>query len=546
MSEGPVEWRIPLADEAETLRVAARLAAELHPGDLVTLSGDLGAGKTTFARAAIRALTGDATLDVPSPTYSLIQTYDCPRGRIVHADLYRVNDPAELQELGWDDEAEGAIIFCEWPEKAGQVLAEDRLEARLDMTPDGAGRLLTLAGFGDLAARIRRARAIASLFTRAGFMAPQRAYMQGDASGRAYERVVDAKDGRRAILMISPRRADGPPIRLGKSYSTLVHLAESVHAFVAMTRGLRDQGFCAPEIFAADLEAGLLLIEDLGTEPVVDAHGPIPERYGVAVDVLAELHGRSLPHELPVEGVETHKLHRYDLEALTIETELLLDWFLPYATQRSANAGQRLSFVDAWVSTLESVMAGPRTWTLRDYHSPNLIWMPARAGLNRIGLIDYQDCVIGHPAYDVVSLAQDARVDVSEALELQLLARYALGRKRRDPDFDMGAFTTAYAILGAQRATKILGIFVRLDRRDGKPVYLGHLPRIEAYLKRCLKHPALHRLKAWYGTNLPQFAPDETTQDSTRTQDGQANHGTDQSGNGAGGRAGHPDAPAHE
>ncbi|MCA0406606.1 MAG: tRNA (adenosine(37)-N6)-threonylcarbamoyltransferase complex ATPase subunit type 1 TsaE [Proteobacteria bacterium] len=538
-----MEWRIALADEAETMRIAARLAAELQPGDLVTLSGDLGAGKTTFARAAIRALAEDEALEVPSPTYSLIQTYDSPRGRIVHADLYRVNDIGELAELGWDDEADGAIVFCEWAERAGSILAEDRLDARLEIAPEGAGRVLALTGHGRLAPRLRRARAIAALFTKAGFADPQRAYMQGDASGRAYERVTDGGTGRRAILMISPRRPDGPPIRMGKSYSTLVHLAESVHAFVAMTRGLRDQGFSAPEIYAADLDSGLLLIEDFGSEPVVDPQGPIPERYSVAVDVLAELHGRALPAELPVSGVETHKIHRYDLEALTIEAELLLDWFFPYATQRTANAGQRLSFVDAWVSTLESVIAGERTWTLRDYHSPNLIWLPERAGLNRIGLIDYQDCVIGHPAYDVVSLAQDARVEVPEALELQLLARYALGRKRRDPDFDMAGFTTAYAILGAQRATKILGIFVRLDRRDGKPVYLKHLPRIEAYLKRCLRHPALSRLAAWYGANLPGFVPET----SGPNGDGNENAaGENHAGHGAGGGPRHADAPADE
>lgn len=538
MSEGPVEWRIPLAIEAETERMAERLAAELQPGDLVTLSGDLGTGKTTFARAAIRALAQDAQLEVPSPTYSLMQAYDSARGRIVHCDLYRVEDPAELAELGWDDEMDNAILFVEWPERAGMALNDDRLEARLDMAPQG-GRLLTLSGYGRLAGRIRRARAIASLFAQAGFADPQRAYMQGDASGRAYERVTDAATGRRAILMISPRRPDGPPIRMGKSYSTLVHLAESVHAFVAMTRGLRDQGFSAPQIYAADLENGLLLIEDFGLEPVVDAGGPMPERYGVAADVLAELHGRTLPGELPVEGVLTHKLHRYDLEALTIEAELLLDWFFPYATQRTPNAGQRLSFVDAWVSALEGVIAGERSWTLRDYHSPNLIWLPERQGLNRIGLIDYQDCVIGHPAYDVVSLAQDARVDVPEALELQLLARYALGRKRRNPDFDMASFTAAYAVLGAQRATKILGIFVRLDRRDGKPGYLKHIPRIEAYLKRCLKHPSLGRLAAWYATNLPGFSPAESN-------DGQADERKDQASDGAGGGAGHADAPAHE
>lgn len=539
MSEAPVEWRIPLAAEADTQRVAERLAAELHPGDLVTLSGDLGAGKTTFARAAIRALAQDGALEVPSPTYSLMQAYESPRGRIVHVDLYRVEDPSELAELGWDDEMDNAILFVEWPERAGTALNDDRLEARLEMAAEGQGRLLTLSGYGTLAPRIRRARAIAALFAQAGFTDPQRTFMQGDASGRAYERVSDAASGRRAILMISPRRPDGPPIRMGKSYSTLVHLAESVHAFVAMTRGLRDQGFSAPQIYAGDLENGLLLIEDFGTEPVVDAKGPIPERYGVAADVLAELHGRTLPNELPVSGVETHKLARYDLEALTIEAELLLDWFFPYATQRSANAGQRLGFVDAWVTALEGVIAGERTWSLRDYHSPNLIWLPERAGLNRIGLIDYQDCVIGHPAYDVVSLAQDARVDVPEALELQLLARYALGRKRRNPDFDMAGFTAAYAVLGAQRATKILGIFVRLDRRDGKPGYLKHIPRIEGYLKRCLRHPSLGRLAAWYATNLPGFAPAEAT-------DGQGDERKDHAGNGAGSGAGHADAPADE
>ncbi len=506
-SGNPAEWGIPLADEAETARLAARIAAELKPGDLITLSGDLGAGKTTFARAAIRALVGDAALEVPSPTYSLIQTYESPGGRIVHADLYRVNDPGELAELGWEDEAEGSIVFCEWAERAGAGLAADRLEARMEMAPEGRGRLLLLKGHGAFAPRLVRARAIARLFAKAGFTAPERAHMQSDASGRAYERITDTHSGRRAILMISPRRADGPPIRMGKSYSTLVHLAESVHAFVAMTRGLRDQGFSAPEIYASDLDAGLLLIEDFGREPVIDASGPILERYSVAVDVLAELHGRMLPTELLVEGVETHKIPRYDLEALTIEAELLLDWFFPYLTQRSANAGQRLSFVDGWVSTLEGVIPGARSWTLRDYHSPNLIWLPQRHGLHRIGLIDYQDCVIGHPAYDVASLAQDARVDVPEALELQLLARYALGRRRRDTDFDMAAFTTAYAVLGAQRATKILGIFVRLDRRDGKPDYLRHIPRIEAYLKRCLRHPALARLANWYGAHLPGFAP---------------------------------------
>ena len=518
MSTDRVEWIIDLDNEAETARAASRLAGELRAGDLVTLGGDLGVGKTTFARALIRALLDDPEAEVPSPTYTLLQSYEGPRFSIVHADLYRIIDPAELAELGWEDAAENALVLVEWAEKAGEILAEDRLDAALVITGTGGhGRRLTLTGHGSFAPRLARAKAIRLVLDSAGFGDARRDYMQGDASVRAYESVVDSTSGRRAILMIAPRRADGAPIRLGKSYSQLVHLAESVDAFVAMARGLRDQGLSAPQIYASDLEAGLLLVEDLGPLGVTDHNGPIEERYLASVAVLAELHGRHLPGELLVEGTTLHTLPRYDLEALSIETELLLDWFYPYRAQRTPNAGVRLSFVDAWISTLEPVISGDKTWVLRDYHSPNLIWMPDREGLNKVGLIDFQDAVIGHPAYDVVSLLQDARVTVSETLELTLLSHYVRLRRARDPDFDVGAFASAYAILGAQRATKVLGIFIRLDRRDGKPAYLKHIPRIEAYLKRCLKHPSLARIKGWYDSNLPGFAPDAPAPDVVET-----------------------------
>jgi aminoglycoside/choline kinase family phosphotransferase len=142
---------------------------------------------------------------------------------------------------------------------------------------------------------------------------------------------------------------------------------------------------------------------------------------------------------------------------------------------------------------------------LRDYHSPNLIWLPDREGLQKVGIIDFQDCVQGHPAYDLVSLLQDARVDVPDELELKLLTHYTRQRRHDTPEFDMSAFAMSYAILGAQRATKILGIFARLDRRDGKPQYLAHLPRVERYLAKDLAHPDLAALRAWYAEYLPRL-----------------------------------------
>ncbi|MBN8533245.1 MAG: tRNA (adenosine(37)-N6)-threonylcarbamoyltransferase complex ATPase subunit type 1 TsaE [Rhizobiales bacterium] len=538
MSAQPIRWVIDLADEAATIAAAARLAGELRAGDLVTLGGPLGAGKTTFARALIRTLLSDPQAEVPSPTYTLLQTYEGPRFNIVHADLYRIADPAELAELGWEDAAENALVLVEWAERAGDILATDRLEVELATTgPTGAGRRLTLSGYGSFSARLERAKWIQTLLDRTGFGDARRDFMMGDASVRAYERLWDESSGRRGILMIAPRRPDGPPIRLGKPYSQLVHLAESVHAFVAIANGLRAEGFSAPEIYGADLDAGLLVIEDLGPLGVVDENGPMPERYRASVEALAELHTRTLASELPVADGLTHKLYRYDLEALTIEAELLLDWYFPYSAKRSPNASQRLSFVDHWVSTLEPVLSGPKTWTLRDYHSPNLIWLPEREGIRQVGIIDFQDCVLGHPAYDVASLLQDARVTVPEPLELQLLGAYARARRLRDPAFDVAAFTAAYAILGAQRATKILGIFIRLDRRDGKPTYLKHLPRVEAYLRRCLAHPSLAKLRGWYETNLPALILEaEPTHERAQT---------DPDGDAAGGGPRHEDAPTH-
>jgi aminoglycoside/choline kinase family phosphotransferase len=276
-----------------------------------------------------------------------------------------------------------------------------------------------------------------------------------------------------------------------------------------MDRGLRDQGFSAPAILAEDLETGLLILEDFGAEPVVSDKGPIPERYAEAVRLLATLHARQLPDVLAVGSDREYAIPPFDLDALMIEAELLLDWYLPEMAGTEPSGSVRAEFGHLWRGTLDPILAAPQTWTLRDFHSPNLIWMPRRMGISRIGLLDFQDAVLGHPAYDVASLLQDARVTVPAELELKLLGVYAAARKAADPSFDMGDFAAAYAILGAQRATKIMGIFARLNRRDGKPAYLRHLPRIKAYLTRNLTHPALARLTGWYEAQLPPEPHDD-------------------------------------
>ena len=218
--------------------------------------------------------------------------------------------------------------------------------------------------------------------------------------------------------------------------------------------------------------------------------------------MLAELHREPVPDLLAVEPGVDYQVPRYDIDAMMIEVELLLDWYLPKLEAKLSDT-KRQSYLVLWRDALQPALDAEPTWVLRDFHSPNIMWLPDRAGIARVGLLDFQDAVMGPAAYDVASLLQDARVDVAELTEIALLSRYTRARLKADPDFDAPAFVRLYATLAAQRASKILGIFARLDMRDGKPQYLRHLPRVWSYLQRSLAHPSLAPLQSWYRANIP-------------------------------------------
>ncbi|MCC0030219.1 MAG: tRNA (adenosine(37)-N6)-threonylcarbamoyltransferase complex ATPase subunit type 1 TsaE [Brucellaceae bacterium] len=483
-----------LAGEAATVRLGGDLARALRPGDAVLLSGPLGAGKTALARAVIRALADDDDLAVPSPTFTLVQNYDT-RIPVAHFDLYRLSDPAELAELGLDEALETGIALIEWPERGGGELPRDAIHIRL--SGEGDTREAVIAAPEQAFARIRRALDIRRFLDRAGAGSAVRRFLLGDASTRSYERVITGVGQPELILMDSPRQPDGPPIRDGKPYSRIAHLAESVTPFVAIAQALASRGFCAPAIYAGDLVSGMLLIENLGDCGVLDAEGaPIAERYVESARLLAELHRRDWPHDLPVTPQVSYRLPDYDRSAMRIETDLLIDWYWPYATGRNATDAERAEYDAAWNAVLDRLAGAEMSIVLRDYHSPNIIWREAETGLRRIGIIDFQDALIGPAAYDVASLGMDARVTIPEALEQAVRDAYAEARAAAGP-FDRAAFESAYAIMAAQRNAKVAGIFVRLDRRDGKPVYLKHLPRIQAYLRRSLAHPALAEVRSF-------------------------------------------------
>lgn len=475
-------------------RLAEVLALYAHSGDLILLEGDLGAGKTTFARAFIRALAADPELEVPSPTFALLQSYETPRATVHHFDLYRLGGPAEVREIGFEEAQATGVALVEWPERAGGLLTAERLTLQLADGPEPDNRLAALTGTGAWAGRLEHIERVSGFLERTPWRGAQLSHLAGDASRRSYARL--RKDNATALLMDSPPLPDRPIVKDGKPYWAVAHSAPDVRSFVAVGDALANYGLSVPAIIATDTANGLLLVEDLGDntfEAALRDGAPMRELYRAATDVLVELAQRPAPPFLP----------RYDLGALMIEARLLLDWYWPQVTGRTPSPSQVCEFEELWTEALAPILAAPPAWVLRDVHSPNLLWLPERAGLAKVGLIDFQDALAGHAAYDLASLLFDARLNVPAALEAELLA-YALAQRRaRNPAFDAGHFALAYATLAAQRNTKILGIFARLAQRDGKPGYLKHFPRIRSYLARALAHAGLADLSDWYRRNLP-------------------------------------------
>ncbi|MCJ8140829.1 aminoglycoside phosphotransferase family protein [Falsirhodobacter halotolerans] len=314
--------------------------------------------------------------------------------------------------------------------------------------------------------RLRHQQSLA-LLKAAGWGDAARAPLAGDASARRYERLT--QDGATAVLMDAPPRTGDDPAE-----------------FVAVARHLRGLGLSAPDILAEDLARGFLLLEDLGDALYareLDQGADEIALYTAAVDVLAHLHRAPAPHGLP------------DLRAA--------DWamaiapaFDSYRRHALGEAGDADAVCAALTRALTAHADGPRVMILRDYHAENLLWLPDRAGVAQVGLLDFQLAQMGQRGYDLVSLLQDARRDVPPATEEAVLRHF-------DPTL---AFRAEYAVLGLQRNLRILGIFARLAVEGGKPRYLALIPRVWGHVQRNLTHPALAEVAALL--DLPAPTPD--------------------------------------
>ena len=328
----------------------------------------------------------------------------------------------------------------------------------------------------------QRAEALQAFIVHANWQNAQQHPLQADASFRRYIRLSRTlDDGTLQSVMVM----DAPPPQ------------EDVKPFITVAEHLCAMGLSAPKILQADETMGFLLLEDLGdatfTQLLQQGMGE-NTLYEAAIDTLTALHHHSSNASISID--------EYDHSALMEEALLFIDWYFPQVSGKKASMDEQKSFIQAWLEVFNQLPVLPATLVLRDFHVDNLMLLTDREGAARCGLLDFQDALLGSPAYDVTSLLEDARRDISKSLRTQMLTRYLAANPQYDPE----AFMASYRILSAQRHCKIIGIFSRLYERDNKATYLPHIPRVMALLQQHLQHPLLAPIANWLTNHCSNYS----------------------------------------
>ena len=353
----------------------------------------------------------------------------------------------------------------------------------------------------------------AEFLARSGLGDADRVPLAGDASTRRYERLT-TPGGSHLIFMDQPPAVESAPCppdatpegRLKAGYNASARLAAGrIEAFIAAADYLRARGLSAPEIIAAEPGQGLAVLEDLGDDlyaRLIEAGSDETPLYQAAIDALIQLHATPPPQVLAGEGA-SWPLLAYDDLALKTGADLFLEWWPKFSGLEPFGDEARAQWEALWAPVRARGAAaaqGPQgVFAHRDYHAENLIWLPGRDGVRRVGMLDFQDALKAHPAWDLLSLLQDARRDVPPELEAAMLERYLNARK----DLDRDAFLADYRALAALNAARILFIFARQVAGFERPRYTAFMPRVWRHLERDLDAPGMEGLKAWFDRQVP-------------------------------------------
>ncbi|HAT85403.1 MAG TPA: tRNA (adenosine(37)-N6)-threonylcarbamoyltransferase complex ATPase subunit type 1 TsaE [Rhizobiales bacterium] len=504
------DWHFsfPNLDEAASQAFAGDLAEILRSGDIIALDGNVGMGKSTLARALLRSLADDELLEVPSPTFTLVQNYDLDGLEVSHFDLYRISDFEELYEIGFEESWQEGCTLVEWPDRGEELLPASTLWLHFEDAhgEESSARHLTLQGNKAWKDRLERPCQKRQLLIDCDWGNAKLSEIDGDLSTRSYQRAYHSETQQTAILMDMPKREPGPVLADGRRYDLIAHRVTELAPMITVAENLEKAGLTVPKCFGHQLNNGLALWEDFGSECLSISvpnkePKPITERYEATVIALADFHQggwQSDATELSGSG-GPHLLSNYDRAAFEVELDIFLDWYWPFLKGQDCPATTREIYVSLWQPAFDILIEAEQCLVLRDVQNPNCFWLEKIRDDKLIGFIDFQDCLIGPSAYDVAALCLDARISIEPDLEKTLKAAYMQHRS-----FDREAsqiFEQSYALCGAQRTSKNLGAFARAKLSLGKSSYMAHIPRGIGYLARCLAHPELADLSAFYNEN---------------------------------------------
>nr|WP_321454588.1 tRNA (adenosine(37)-N6)-threonylcarbamoyltransferase complex ATPase subunit type 1 TsaE [uncultured Cohaesibacter sp.] len=521
-SQKSSDWsfRFDRLSEAASAALATDLAPLLTCGDVLALEGDLGMGKSFFARALLRARADDPFMEVPSPTFTLVQSYEIETGEemleLSHFDLYRISDCEELYEIGFEEAWESGAALVEWPDRADDLMPASTLWLSFEPAETDDARCLTLNSNATWGERLSRLCDKRQLLIEAGWGDGVRKAICSDLSPRTYDRVtrpksnpddisenqpqvagLDTQDApQSAILMDMPERAPGPALVDGRLYDLVAHRVTRLAPMLSICEGLQALGLRVPDRYGVNLDEGLLLWEDFGALTLAEGpETPIEVRYLAAVSALAKLHQHPTPHAFTGSG-GTHVLSQYDKAAFEVELDVFLDHYWPHVRGMACPDDKRTGFRTLWSPYLEQLESARQVLVLRDVQDPNCFWLDEKDGEGSIGFIDFQDCLIGPQVYDLAALSMDARVTIPTALTEKMIQHYkaVLGFN----EAESRAFDETFYLASAQRISKNLGAFARAANQAGRMSYLAHIPRSLAYLENSMSHPLLKPLKDWY------------------------------------------------
>lgn len=480
-----------IKDIKDTKLFTENLCKIIESNDVILLNGKIGSGKTTLARHIINQILQIDISEITSPTFNLYQVYENNNQKINHYDFYRIENDIDLQEIDLEDSLGEGITIIEWADKYQNYLPDSYLE--IEILEIDCFRTYKLRGCGSFKNRINKHNSLVSFLSKFKKPIIKVEKIQGDASKRIYKRIQTKEESLILMIYDEKEKKENPS-----------KLSEQIHDYVSICQYLSDINIRVPKIYAVDYKNQFLIQEDFGDLKYSEIFlkEDFRKLYEPAIDTLINIAKNECPKNIKTDQA-IYKFEDYDKNIYLSEVNIFIDWYWPYVKGSVCIDDIKLEFLEIWKNLLDKI-SDDKSLVLRDFHSPNLIFQPHGNGIGKCGVIDFQDALIGHPLYDLVSLAQDARVSIKLDQEFFLIEYYMKNLNFKNYQFNNHEFMNQYNILGAQRALKILGVFARLSMAYQKHEYLIHIPRILDYINRNIRNESLTSLSSWLTKNFPE------------------------------------------